>query len=52
MSEEHGAPWVGQFDVGLTYAVNANVQLDAGCNFGLTRSAPDLQPFVGFSVRF
>ena len=36
------------FKIGLT----DNVQLDCGCNFGLTGSAPDYQPFAGFSVRF
>lgn len=47
-----GAPWVAQFDAGLTYGLTENLQLDCGCNFGLTRSAPDYQPFVGVSVRF
>ena len=47
-----GFDWQGQVDVGLTYAVTENVQLDAGCNFGVTRSAPDFEPFVGISVRF
>jgi hypothetical protein len=47
-----GFKWTGQLDVGLTYALNANVQLDAGCNFGVTKSAPDFQPFVGISVRY
>jgi hypothetical protein len=49
---DDGAPWVGQFDAGLTYGLTDNVQLDCGCNFGLTRSAPDYQPFVGVSFRF
>lgn len=49
---EPGFDWQGQVDVGLTYAVNKDVQLDAGCNFGVSRSAPDYQPFVGISVRF
>lgn len=49
---DNGAPWVGQFDVGVTYALTDNVQLDCGCNFGLTGSAPDYQPFAGLSVRF
>ncbi len=49
---DNGAPWVGQFDAGLTYGLTDNVQLDCGCNFGLTESAPDYQPFVGLSVRF
>lgn len=44
--------WKGQVDVGLTYVVVDNVQLDAGCDFGVTRSAPDFQPFAGISVRF
>lgn len=51
-SNAPGTKWRGQFDVGLTYALTDNIQLDAGCNFGLTRSAPDFQPFVGFSRRF
>ena len=37
---------------GLTYDLTKNVQLDCGCNFGLTESAPDYQPFVGLSVRY
>ncbi|HWA26133.1 MAG TPA: transporter [Lacunisphaera sp.] len=47
-----GCKWQVQFDVGLTYAVSPDIQLDAGCNFALTRAAPDFQPFVGFSRRF
>ncbi len=41
-----------QLDFGLTYAVSDNTQLDLGCNFGVTKSAPDYQPFVGVSRRF
>ena len=51
-SAESGADWVAQFDAGLTYAVSDDIQLDGGCNFGLTRSAPDVQPFLGVSLRF
>jgi len=47
-----GFDWQGQADVGCTYAVGDNMQFDFGCNFGLTKSAPDYQPFVGFTVRF
>jgi hypothetical protein len=47
-----GFDWQGQADVGVTFAVTDNIQLDCGCNFGLTRSAPDFQPFAGISVRF
>lgn len=44
--------WQGQFDVGFTYTVNDDLQLDTGCNFGVTGSAPDFNPFVGISWRF
>ena len=44
--------WQGQLDLGLTYALSANTQLDLGCNLGVTKSAPDYQPFVGVSRRF
>ena len=44
--------WQGQADVGFTYALNNNTQLDFGCNFGVTKSAPDFNPFVGLSLRF
>lgn len=47
-----GFKWQGQLDIGFTYAVSANTQLDFGCNFGVTKSAPDYQPFVGISRRF
>lgn len=47
-----GFKWQGQVDVGFTYALKVNVQLDAGCNFGVTKSAPDYQPFVGIAYRY
>jgi len=47
-----GFKWQGQADVGFTYAVNDNTQLDFGCNFGATKSAPDFNPFIGLSWRF
>jgi len=51
-STEANADWTGLADGGVTYAVTENIQLDAGCNFGVTASAPNYQPFVGLSVRF
>lgn len=51
-SNAPGYKWQGQFDVGFTYALNPNCQLDFGCNFGITESAPDYQPFLGISRRF
>ena len=47
-----GGPWVGTVDLGFTYALTSNVQLDAGVNAGVTRAAPDVNPFVGVSVRY
>lgn len=47
-----GFDWQGQVDAGFTYALTGDVQFDFGCNFGVTESAPDYQPFLGLSVRF
>ena len=42
----------GEVDTGLLYYVGKNAEVDFGCNFGVTRAAPDFEPFAGFSVRF
>ncbi|HEY5744348.1 MAG TPA: transporter [Terrimicrobiaceae bacterium] len=39
-------------DAGLTYALTEDIQLDCGCNFGITEAAEDFNPFVGISMRF
>lgn len=39
-------------DAALAYAVSAHFQLDAGANLGLTKDTPDLEVYVGTSVRF
>ncbi|HEY5745108.1 MAG TPA: transporter [Chryseolinea sp.] len=39
-------------DAGLTYTLTEDIQLDCGCNFGVTEAAEDFNPFVGFSVRY
>lgn len=51
-SSAPGYDWQGQLDLGLTYAISADTQLDLGCNFGVTKSAPDYQPFMGLTQRF
>ncbi|CAM2844309.1 transporter [Rariglobus hedericola] len=51
-SYESGTEWMAQADIGFTYAVNADTQLDCGCNFGVTRNAPDVQPFIGLTLRY
>ena len=52
VSFERGSRWVGTADFGLTYLLRANIQLDAGVLVGVTPAAPDLNPFLGVSVRF
>lgn len=52
VSAESGSHWIGTADVGLTYGLTKDIQLDAGVNFGLTRSADDINPFFGVSWRF
>ncbi len=52
VSTETGARWIGTVDLGLTYALTDNLQLDAGINIGVTDSADDLNPFVGLAWRF
>ena len=52
VSTEDDSEWVGTFDVGLTYGWTENLQLDAGVSIGVSRSAEDLNPFVGISYRF
>jgi hypothetical protein len=52
VSTETGARWIGTVDFGLTYKLTTNIQLDTGINIGVTKAAPDLNPFVGVSWRF
>ena len=42
----------GEVDAGLIYFIGKSAEVDIGCNFGVTRAAPDYQPFVGLSVRY
>ncbi len=51
VSTESDTEWVGTVDVGFTYGLTANVQLDCGVNIGVTDSADDYNPFLGLSVR-
>jgi hypothetical protein len=52
VSTEEDSEWVGTFDMGLTYGLTEDIQLDAGINLGVTRSADDWNPFLGLSWRF
>ena len=49
--DEH-SKWEGSVDLGLTYGLTEDIQLDAGINIGVTRAADDFNPFVGISWRF
>jgi hypothetical protein len=52
VNTERDSEWVGTVDTGLTYGLTEDIQLDAGINIGVTRSADDWNPFVGISWRF
>lgn len=52
VAPEGDSDWQGQIGFGLTYGLNENTQLDFGCHFGVTDSAPDFNPFLGLSFRF
>jgi hypothetical protein len=41
-----------QVDVGVRWRPIENWQLDWGCNFGVSKDAPDYQSFAGLSTRF
>lgn len=49
---EHGSGWIGTVDTGLEFLLAENIQLDCGCNFGVTRTADNFNPFAGITVRF
>lgn len=51
-SDAPGFKWQGQLDIGFTYEFNNVTRLDFGCNFGVTKSAPNYNPFIGLSRRF
>jgi len=52
VSTARDSDWQGQAGLGFTYGLTDNMQLDFGCNFGVTAAAPDWNPFLGLSVRF
>jgi len=52
VSMQLGARWVATFDTGLIYSLNRNLQMNAGVNIGVTRSADDWDTFVGVAWRY
>ena len=49
---ERGTDWQAQANLGFYCALTADLCLDLGCNFGLTRAAPYLQTFVGLTYLY
>ena len=47
-----GTEYRASANLGLTYALSSDAQLDAGVRLGLTSAADDLGLFAGLSVRF
>jgi hypothetical protein len=45
-------PAIYTFDLGLAYLLLANVQLDAGANFGLNKASPSVNLYTGVTARF
>ena len=43
---------IGKLSGYLEFFVTENIQLDCGCNFGVTRAADNFNPFAGITVRF
>ena len=50
-SQMGDAPWQGTFDLGLTFGIGPDFQLDGGANFGLADATEDFTLFLGFSAR-
>lgn len=50
--DDVGEETVATFDMGFTYALNEDLQLDTGVNIGMTSAADDLQTFLGVSKRW
>lgn len=49
---ERGNQWIVTGDIGVTYAIGNNTQIDAGVNLGLNKAAEDAALFLGLSRRF
>ena len=52
LGTDKGTPAIYTADAAVAWAVNDNLQLDVGANFGLNKAAPNLQLYAGISQRF
>ena len=50
-TESHST-WVGTVDLGLEFLLTKNIQLDSGCNVGVTSAADTAHAFSGVTIRF
>jgi len=51
LSTERNSDWMDTVDLGLTFAITEDLQLDCGCNLGVTRGADNINAF-GLGFRF
>lgn len=51
-STRDGYPWLGTLDVGVICQLTPNCSIDINSFFGVTKSAPDYNVFLGFARRF
>lgn len=51
-NDEEDSQWIGTVDLGMTYGLSDDIQLDGGVNIGVTNSADDFNPFLGCSIRY
>ena len=49
---ERHSDWIGTVDLGLEFLLTKNIQLDCGCNVGVTRAADTAHAFSGVTIRF
>ncbi|MBC8041255.1 MAG: transporter [Opitutaceae bacterium] len=49
---ERGLDWQAQVNLGFYYSFTTALCIDVGANFGVTRSAPDLQTFAGLTYLY
>lgn len=52
VSSDGDSDYQALIGTGLTYGLSADLVLDVGANFGLTRAAEDVNVFAGVTVRF
>ena len=52
VSTERNSDWMGTVDLGVTFAMTEDLQLDCACNIGAARGAANINAFSGLGFRF